>query len=49
MYIHSRADLRRVFFYFATIPHELGHAAPKKAHDTAGPRPAPLRSESLVS
>ena len=27
MYVPSRA-IRRVFFYFATLPHEPGHAAP---------------------
>ena len=48
----NRRAIRRVFFYFATLPHGPGHAAPKKAHGTAGAPPpsarAPLRSESLI-
>ena len=49
----NRRAIRRVFYFFSTLPHEPGHAAIKKAHDTAGAPPlsarAPLRSESLVS
>ena len=48
----NRRAIRRVFFYFKPLPHEPGHAALKKAHDTAGaptpPARAPLCSESLV-
>ena len=52
LYRQTVAPFGASFFYFATLPHELGHAAPKKAHDTAGAPPpsarAPLRSESLI-
>ena len=49
----NRRAIRRVFYFFSTLPHAPGHAAHKKAHSPAGAPPpparAPLRSESLVS